>query len=101
MVAMAGRRTHEDPEYMASFIRKRPGMFIGETGIHGLHGLAEELFSYSLAEIEAGHAHRIDVRLNLDGSLSVSDDGQGIPVDMLPGASTSILEWVMRVSTHA
>jgi DNA gyrase subunit B len=82
-------------------IRKRPGMYIGGSGSASLHGLADELVSFSIDEVLSGHGKSIDVRINADGSLTVADDGRGIPVEMHPQIQLTILELVMTVrGTH-
>jgi DNA gyrase subunit B len=76
-------------------IRQRPGMYIGDTSHKGLHHLVYELVYNSVDEALAGHCHLIQVKINVDGSLSVSDDGRGIPVDEHPEAKRPTLEVVM------
>lgn len=76
-------------------IRQRPGMYIGDTGIKGLHHLAYELVYNSVDEALAGHCKTIQVSINVDGSLSVKDDGRGIPVEEHPEAKRPTLEVVM------
>jgi len=65
-------------------VRERPGMYIGSTGITGLHHLVYEVVDNSVDEAMAGHATRIDVSLLPDGGCRVSDNGRGIPVDPHP-----------------
>jgi topoisomerase-4 subunit B len=65
-------------------VRRRPGMYIGGTDEAALHHLAAEVLDNSMDEAVAGHASRIDVSLHADGSLTVSDNGRGIPVDPHP-----------------
>ncbi len=79
----------------AAHIRRRPGVYIGDVGPNGLHHLVYELVYNSVDEALAGHCHNIHVKINVDGSLSVGDDGRGIPVEEHPEAKRPTLEVVM------
>src|SRR5439155_10343633 len=78
-------------------IRTRPGMYIGDTGPKGLHHLVYELIANSVDEALAGFCSHISVRIKNDGSLSVADDGRGIPVEEHLKEKRSTLEVVMTM----
>ena len=81
-------------------VRKRPGMYIGTTGPEGVFHLVREIVDNSVDEAMAGFATRIDVTIRSDGSVTVVDDGRGIPVDTHKKTGLSALETVMT-TLHA
>ena len=78
-------------------VRKRPAMYIGGTGIDGLHHLIFELVDNSVDEAIAGFCSEIEVILHIDGTVTVGDNGRGIPVDMHSDRKISAAEVVMTV----
>lgn len=84
-------------------VRERPGMYIGDTGINGLHHLVYEVVDNSIDEAMAGFCSKISVNVNIDGSITIEDDGRGIPVEkhvkesLKAGRDVSALEVVLTV----
>ena len=78
-------------------VRKRPGMYIGSTSSQGLHHLVWEIIDNSIDERLAGFATKIEITVNEDGSVTVQDDGRGIPVDIQKKTGRPALETVFTV----
>lgn len=78
-------------------VRKRPGMYIGGTGLEGLHHLVWEIVDNGIDEALAGHATAVSVKMLADGGITVIDNGRGIPTDIHPKTKKSTVETVLTV----
>lgn len=109
---MSSKKPSTDKEYTANSItvleglqavRERPGMYIGDTGVNGLHHLVYEVVDNCIDEAMAGYCTAIDIILRKDGSISIEDNGRGIPVErhekesIKQGREVSALEVVMTI----
>ncbi len=91
--------TAEDLQHLSDLehVRERPSMYIGDTTLRGLHHMVYEVVDNSIDEAMAGYAHQVSVTINNDGSMTVEDDGRGIPVEEHSDLGFSTLQGVMTV----
>ena len=86
---MAKKKTYsaKDIEVLEGLqpVRKRPGMYIGNTNLEGLHHLVNEVLDNSIDEVVAGHAKNIDFHYAKNNTITIKDDGRGIPIDIHKG----------------
>ena len=101
--ATAGDYTAAEIEVLEGLepVRRRPGMYIGGTDDRALHHMAAEILDNSMDETVAGHASRIDVSLNADGSLTIADNGRGIPTEPHPKFPKKSALEVIMTTLHA
>uniref|UniRef100_A0A7S0HFA0 DNA gyrase subunit B n=1 Tax=Hanusia phi TaxID=3032 RepID=A0A7S0HFA0_9CRYP len=78
-------------------VRRRPGVFIGSTGLKGFHHLVYEIVDNSVDESMAGFCEKVNVIVNSDKSITIKDDGRGIPVDLHPTTNKTALETVLTI----
>ncbi|MGB0571975.1 MAG: DNA topoisomerase IV subunit B [Alphaproteobacteria bacterium] len=98
-----GNYTADDIEVLEGLepVRRRPGMYIGGTDARALHHLAAEILDNSMDEAVAGHADRIEMHLNADGSLAMTDNGRGIPIDPHPKFKNKSALEVILTTLHS
>ena len=96
---LASEYTAQDIQVLEGLeaVRRRPGMYIGSTELRGLHHLVYEIVDNSIDEAMAGYCNRVEITLHSDNSVTVSDNGRGIPVDQHATTKVSALETVMTV----
>ena len=82
-------------------VRKRPGMYIGNTNEEGLHHLVNEVLDNSIDEIVAGHAKNISIYYAKDNSITIRDDGRGIPIDFHPKYKNKRALEIVLTTLHA
>ena len=82
-------------------VRKRPGMYIGNTNLEGLHHLVSEILDNSIDEVVAGHASKIDFYYSKNNTITIKDDGRGIPVDFHPKHKTKRAFEIVLTTLHS
>ena len=82
-------------------VRKRPGMYIGNTNLDGLHHLVNEVLDNSIDEVVAGHAKNIDFHYAKNNTITIKDDGRGIPVDFHPKYKNKRAFEIVLTTLHA
>ena len=82
-------------------VRKRPGMYIGNTNLEGLHHLVNEVLDNSIDEVVAGHAKNIDFHYDKNNTITIKDDGRGIPVDFHPKYKNKRAFEIVLTTLHA